>query len=88
MTHAEQVVRALDYIKRCQQAMTGSLTTADAAEDQIRDVQKWVGELTRVRNAILRRVAEIDTRLDEYIKAIEAAGGPRNVGSPGYHSDY
>jgi hypothetical protein len=88
ITHAMQVVGALEYVKRCQQSMTSSLTAADASESQIRDIERWVGEVIRVSLSILKAVTGVDVRLDEYIRAIERAGGPSEVGSPGYHSDY
>jgi hypothetical protein len=84
----QKVIEALDLVKRFQDAMVSSLTAVDASESQINDVTAWSDHVTVVTQRIRDGLQAIDDRLRPYVNAVDRAGGPSEVGSPGYHADY
>lgn len=84
----QQVATAVELITRCQDAMLGNLKAADAGRTQMADIRAWSDRLTATVMFIRSMLAEVNGRIHPLIDAVNAAGGPDEVASPGYHSDY
>ena len=88
LENVASVIEYLQWLEHEQAQMISDLEGAEGAENQIEAVKAWNTELTRVRLRIFNGITKVDRQLRPLVDAVAAAGGPRNVGSPGYHSDY
>jgi hypothetical protein len=82
------IAEALEVTTRCKEAMLGHLTAADAGRTQMADIRNWADQTQRAVSFIRMVLAETNQRIYPLIDAVNAAGGPSEVASPGYHSDF
>lgn len=83
-----QVAEALNVTGRCKEAMLGNLKAADAGRTQMADIREWADRTQGVITFIRSMLADVNGRIGPLIDAVSAAGGPDEVASPAYHSDY
>lgn len=82
------VAEAVEVITRCQEAMLGHLRAADAGRTQMADIRAWSDRVQAAVSFIRSMLAEVNRRIYPLIDAVDAAGGPAEVASPAYHSDF
>lgn len=94
ITHGEQnrvaqaVAAGIDMVAEAATRMADSLRAEDAGTRQIQDVANWAADISTVLHKIQADLAADNRRLGPYVDAVLTAGGPSEVGSRGYHSDY
>jgi hypothetical protein len=84
----QQAAEALEVTTQCLEAMLGHLTAADAGRTQMADIRNWADRVQAAVTFIRSMLTEVNGRIHPLIDAVSAAGGPSEVASPGYHSDY
>jgi hypothetical protein len=84
----QQIGAALELIIRHQEAMLANLMAEDAGRTQMADIRAWSDRVTAVIAFIRSMLDSVNGRIYPLIDRVDAAGGPCEVASPAYHSDY
>lgn len=85
--YSETIARALDVSTRCQEAMLGNLTAADAGRGQMAAIRAWSDHATAAAAFLRRAVAGADSRIMPVIDVVNAKGGPGEIAKPGHYAE-
>ena len=83
----ELIKSALRLVELKQQQVSSDMLHAELDGDARAEIEEWLKEGIALRKFITNGFALIDQGLDPLIQAYDAIGGPRQGGSPGFHSD-